>query len=247
MPDRALTDTAHWSAYWASRRPEPIPARWYYADLLRRVVSGRAYSSFLELGGFPGSFAVYARRYLGFDDVALLDAFVDRAHLDGVLHANGLDEGDVDVHEGDMFEFELPQQYDVVLSGGLVEHFSDPRDALGRHHRWVKPGGTIVVTVPNFLGLNGFVQRRFDAENLATHNQGLMLPDVLAGELAAAGNLDSVEGFYYGPFRAWLEPGAPIVARAVLNGVRVAGFALDAVRPRTRLTGRDVVAVGRKA
>jgi SAM-dependent methyltransferase len=247
MPDRALTDTAHWSAYWASRRPQPIPAQWYYADLLRRVVSGRAYSSFLELGGFPGSFAVYARRYLGFDHVALLDAFVDRTHLEGVLHANGLDEGDVDVHEGDMFEVELPQRYDVVLSGGLVEHFSDPRDALRRHHRWVKPGGTIVVTVPNFLGLNGFVQRRFDAGNLATHNQGLMLPDVLAGELAAAGALDSVEGFYYGQFRAWLEPGAPFLARAALNGVRVVGTALDAVRPRTRLTGRDVVAVGRKA
>jgi SAM-dependent methyltransferase len=247
MPDRALTDTAHWSAYWASRRPEPIPEQWYYADLLRRVVAGRKYSSFVELGGFPGSFAVYARRYLGFDNVALLDAFIDRSHLRGMLRVNGLDEGAIDVHEGDMFDVELPHRYDVVLSGGLVEHFSDPGDALACHHRWVKPGGTIVVTVPNFLGLNGLVQRRFDAANLATHNPNLMMPSVLAGELAAAGALESIEGFYYGAFRAWLEPGASFFARAALNGVRLAGITLDACRPRTRLTGRDVVAIGRKA
>lgn len=246
MPDRALTDTAHWTAYWASRRPEPIPEHWYYADLLRRVAAGRGYSSFLELGGFPGSFAVYARRYLGFDDVALLDAFVDRGHLDNVLQVNGLAEDDVEVYEGDMFDFELPRQYDVVLSGGLVEHFSNPRDALVCHHRWVKAGGTIIVTVPNFLGLNGIVQRCFDAGNLATHNQELMLPDVLANALAAAGQLESVEGFYYGRFRAWLEPGASMLARAGLNGVRIAGLVLDSARPCTRLTGRDVVAVGRK-
>ena len=223
-----------------------MPEEWYYADLLRRTVGGRGYSSFLELGGFPGAFAVYARRFLGFTDVALLDAFVDRDHLAAVIRANGLEPSNVEVFEGDMFEVDLPRQYDVVLSGGLVEHFSSPNAALERHHRWVAPGGTIVVTVPNFRGLNGSVQRWFNPENLALHNQQIMLPDVLAGALAAAGDLASAEGFYYGPFRAWLEPGASVVGRTALTGVRVVGVVLDAVRPRTRLTGRDVVAVGHK-
>jgi SAM-dependent methyltransferase len=247
MTDGALTDTAHWSAYWRSRKPERIPKNWYYADLLRRVAAGRGYSSMLELGGFPGSFAVYARRYLGFTDVALLDAFVDEAYLEATLDVNGLAAGDIDVFKGDMFEVELPQRYDVVLSGGLVEHFFDPSEALARHHRWVKPGGTVVVTVPNFRGLNGAVQRRFDPETLATHNLELMFPDTLAGALAAAGELELVEGFYYGPFRAWLEPGASAVARTVLIGVLGVGTVLDRFSPRTRLTGRDVVAIGRVA
>jgi SAM-dependent methyltransferase len=247
MTDGALTDTAHWSAYWKSRAPERIPEDWYYADLLRRVVAGRGYASLLELGGFPGSFAVYARRYLGFTRVGLLDAFVDRPHLDAVLDVNGLMAGDVDVYEGDMFEVELPQRYDVVLSGGLVEHFFDPRKALARHHRWVRPGGTVVVTVPNFRGLNGAVQRRFDAETLATHNLELMHPDTLAEALAAVGDFESVEGFYYGPFRAWLEPGASVLARTVLVGVLGVGSVLDRFVPRSRLTGRDVVAIGRTA
>lgn len=223
-----------------------VPEHWYYADLMRRSVGGRGYSSFLELGGFPGAFAVYARRFLGFTDVALLDAFVDYEHLAGVLRVNGLEESDVEICEGDMFDVELSRRYDVVLSGGLIEHFSDPAEALERHHRWVAPGGTIVVTVPNFRGLNGEVQRRFNPENLALHNQDVMLPDALASALAAAGDLSAVESFYYGPFRAWLEPGATVFARTALNGVRVVGGLLDMVRPRTRLTGRDVVAVGRK-
>lgn len=133
--------------------------------------------------------------------------------------------------------------YDVVLSGDLVEHFRDPAEALERHHRW---GGTIIVTVPNFRGLNGEVQRRFNPENLALHNEGVMLPDALAAALASAGELASVEGFYDGPFRAWLELGVSLGARAALNGVRVLGVLLDVVRPRTRLKGRDVVAVGCK-
>jgi SAM-dependent methyltransferase len=246
VAEHALTDAAHWSEYWRSRRPEEVPERWYYADLLRATVGGRGYSSFLELGGFPGSFAIYARRYLGFADVALLDAFVDRAHLAAALTVNGLEPEDVEVFEGDMFEFELPRTYDVVLSGGLVEHFADPADALERHTRWVSPGGVVIVTVPNFRGLNGEVQRRLNPENLELHNRDVMVPGTLADALAAAGDFASVESFYYGPFRAWLEPGASIFARTVLHGVRVLGFALDALRPRSRLTGRDVVAVGRK-
>jgi SAM-dependent methyltransferase len=198
------------------------------------------------LGGFPGSFAVYARRFLGFRDVALLDAFVDHDYLKGALQVNGLGPADVEVYEGDMFKSDLQRRYDVVLSGGLIEHFTDPAAALERHHRWVSPGGTIVVTVPNFRGLNGEVQRRLNPENLALHNEDVMRPDALAGALASAGELASVEGFYYGPFRAWLEPGASRFARTALNGVRVIGLVLDVVRPRTRLTGRDVVCVGRK-
>lgn len=246
MADDALTDATHWSAYWQDKRPERIEAGWYYADLLRRVTAGHEYRSFLELGGFPGSFAVYAKRYLGFRDVALLDAFVDRDHLAAVLRANDLARPDLEVYEGNMFEVEPPRRYDVVLSGGLVEHFTDPSAALQRHHSWVAPGGTIVVTVPNFRGLNGAVQRRFSPDNLALHNQDIMFPDALADALAASGEFASVEAFYYGPFRTWLEPGAPLTARVAVNGVRVVGLALDAARPRTRLTGRDVVAVGRK-
>ena len=95
MAPEALTDTAHWAAYWRSRKAERVPERWYYADLLRTMVGGRGYSSLLELGGFPGLFGVYARRYLGFTDIALLDTFVDHDHLADVLKENGLRASDI--------------------------------------------------------------------------------------------------------------------------------------------------------
>lgn len=246
MSNGALTDAAHWAAYWETKQPERISADWYYAALLRSVVAGRGYTSLLELGGFPGYFAVYARRYLGFRDVALVDSFVDPRHMQAVLATNGLEAGDVDVHEGDMFDVELPARYDVVLSAGLVEHFSDPTEALARHRRWLAPGGVVVVTVPNFRGLNGIVQRVFDPAGLAQHNRELMSPDALAQALARAASLESVDGFYFGPFRAWVEPGASLAARAAVFGVLAMGTAIDRFLPRTRLTGRDVVAVGRR-
>lgn len=239
-----LTDRAFWEAYWRSRPPTLVPRSWYYAGLLQRTIAGRGYRSFVELGGFPGSFGVYARRYLGFQDVAIVDSYIDRAYLERFLGANGLTADDVDVVEADIFELELPRRYDVVLSGGLIEHFADPTRALERHVAALAPGGTLVVTVPNFRGLNGLLQRGFDRENLAHHNVSLMEPEALAERLRALDSLTEVEGFYYGAFRAWLE-GASSVGRVALFGVQASGYLLDRVRPRTRLTGRDVVGVGR--
>jgi SAM-dependent methyltransferase len=246
VEDTALTDATHWAAYWDTRSPQQVPEDWYYGDLLRRIVDGRGYTSMVELGGFPGLFAIYARRYLGFTDVALVDTFVDRKHLGRTLDANGLKEGDIDVVVGDVFDVELPRSYDVVLSGGLVEHFRDPARVLERHHDFVADGGTVAVTVPNFLGLNGLVQQWFDRETLATHNLALMRPDVLAAAVAAAGPVAESEGFYYGGFRAWLEPGASLPARAALQAVRAGGLVLDQLMPLHRATARDVVALGRK-
>jgi SAM-dependent methyltransferase len=157
-----------------------------------------------------------------------------------------LKEGDIDVVVGDVFDVELPRSYDVVLSGGLVEHFRDPARVLERHHDFVADGGTVAVTVPNFLGLNGLVQQWFDRETLATHNLALMRPDVLAAAVAAAGPVAESEGFYYGGFRAWLEPGASLPARAALQAVRAGGLVLDQLMPLHRATARDVVALGRK-
>ena len=66
-------------------------------------------------------------------------------------------------------------------SVGVIEHFEDPRDMVARHLRLVKPGGTALMTVPNYHDLYGRLQRHFDAPSLEYHNVNIMTCEALAG------------------------------------------------------------------
>jgi 2-polyprenyl-6-hydroxyphenyl methylase/3-demethylubiquinone-9 3-methyltransferase len=63
----------------------------------------------------------------------------------------------------------LEGAYDVVFSGGVVEHFEDPSAVLAVFARLVAPGGFLVTDVPNLTGLNGWYRRVLQPETFATH------------------------------------------------------------------------------
>ncbi|HVM59665.1 MAG TPA: class I SAM-dependent methyltransferase [Verrucomicrobiae bacterium] len=55
------------------------------------------------------------------------------------------------VHVGDLEDMELSYQdyFDYVICGDIVEHLRDPYRAMERIYSWLKPGGSILVCVPN--------------------------------------------------------------------------------------------------
>jgi SAM-dependent methyltransferase len=48
--------------------------------------------------------------------------------------------------DADAFE---PETFDVILSSFTVEHFADPPGAFRNLARWLRPGGTLVITTVN--------------------------------------------------------------------------------------------------
>jgi 2-polyprenyl-3-methyl-5-hydroxy-6-metoxy-1,4-benzoquinol methylase len=124
--------------------------------------------------------------------------------LKEVLNINNLTEKDVEVIEGDLFNHKPQKQYDLVLSCGLIEHFNDTNDIIARHLSFLKPGGTLFITLPNFTGINGWVQRKFDKSNYEKHNINSMNPQLLAAYCKELG-LKNIEAYYYGKFSIWLE------------------------------------------
>jgi len=53
---------------------------------------------------------------------------------------------------GDVETMDLPLEpgsFDVVLLGDVIEHLSDPVDALRRLRRFLRPGGRLVLSTPN--------------------------------------------------------------------------------------------------
>ena len=89
---------------------------------------------------------------------------------------------------GDFFTIPPEPRFDLVYSLGFIEHFEDVDAVVARHFAWVKPGGHLILGVPNFRGVHGFFQNILDPEVLARHNLRIMSPDALQrlGEHAGA-------------------------------------------------------------
>ena len=91
--------------------------------------------------------------------------------------------------------------FDVVLSSFTLEHFADPAGAIANLRRWIRPGGSLVVTTVNrrhpfvaaYLGLPGGLRRRLQPLVKATTADAHQLvgacndPAAIRSTLAAAG------------------------------------------------------------
>lgn len=200
-----LTDRDFWVKYWESKTDLSvvIPENYLFHRQLADIVHENGVKTAIELGGFPGYYAVFLKKYQNLD-VTLLDYFVHAPITQELLAANGLKEDSIKIIETDLFKYTTVEQFDLVLSCGLIEHFNDTADIINRHIAFVKPGGTLFITLPNFKAVNGWFQKQFDKDNYDKHNIHCMDPDLLAKICTDAG-LEVIQSRYFGRFSLWLE------------------------------------------
>jgi 2-polyprenyl-3-methyl-5-hydroxy-6-metoxy-1,4-benzoquinol methylase len=68
--------------------------------------------------------------------------------------------GFADVREGDLLSVDLPENaYDVVAMFHVFEHVHNPHDALEKAKKILKPGGQLIIGVPNFASAGSAVHR----------------------------------------------------------------------------------------
>lgn len=182
--------------------PRPIDlGRWY----ARNYYGGgnRKFSGFVE--NLTRRFAVgRARRIAGLASPAagrirvldigcgrgsLLRAFASIGHeCHGVERGEfpGSTEGGYTLHVGDLREIAFPERhFDVVVLWHVLEHLDDPGGVLREVARIVRPGGAVVVEVPN---LDSFQARWFgrhwfhlDLPRHLVHYTPTTLDEALAG------------------------------------------------------------------
>lgn len=116
------------------------------------------------------------------------------------------------IHAGNFFQLTPDRQFDVVMSLGFIEHFTDVDAVVEAHLRWVKPGGILVLGVPNLRGIYAVAQRVLDQEILDKHNVSIMNLDFFH-HLKRRFRLDPVFMGYIGSF----EPGLPIPKPRIEN------------------------------
>lgn len=115
----------------------------------------------VEVGAGGSSILPYLGREFGFHVVGLDYAAAGCALAEENLLREGIS-GEVlcaDVFDPPASELD---RADVLVSFGVVEHFSDPADCVRACARLLKPGGLMITTVPNMAGLTGRLQRALD-------------------------------------------------------------------------------------
>jgi len=200
-----LTDRQFWTNYWESK-PDlviHIDKKYLFHQQLENIVKTNNVQTAIELGGFPGYYSIFLHKYFEVR-TTLFDYFIHPDILKKVLNKNGLDESDIMVIENDIFQYQPEQKYDLVLSCGLIEHFKDTKDIIERHLEFLKPEGTLFITLPNFKSVNGWVQKTFDRDNYQKHYIECMDTEYLASILKELG-LKSIKSSYFGRFSVWLK------------------------------------------
>lgn len=121
--------------------------------------------------------------------------------------------------------FETTERFDVIVMGFVLEHVDDPFSILTRFGKFLAPGGTLFVAVPNMESMN---RRLGKLAGLLTDLQALSENDVLLGhkryysvkslttELQNAGyEVERTEGIYLKPMTTHqmisLDLGADII------------------------------------
>jgi len=220
-----LTDRAFWESFWESRKGLifKLKPNYVFGDILAKIIAEKGIKSAIELGGFPGYYSIYLKKYQHLK-TSLLDYFIHPGLVNQLLTANDLKPGDIDIIEADLFTYQPGEKFDMVLSFGLIEHFNDTKFIINEHLKFLKPGGTLFITLPNFKSVNGWVQKSFDKENYDKHNINSMDLDLLKDSCKALG-LKDVEAYYHGKFTVWLENKTEqkSLSKAIVKSIWIAG------------------------
>jgi SAM-dependent methyltransferase len=207
----ALTDEAFWTDRFRpglTLPPEGHRPSWYdsVSDLLPREPGATC----IEIGVVPGGtllFLAKERNYrcAGVDFSPVIEE-VARAFSQHDVSADWL--------RTDFLTWDTDWRFDLVYSCGFVEHFKDFRSVIERHWRLVKPGGTLLITVPAMTPAQHILRRIFYtrekfAEVKASHNFSIMSLDALVDSIRVLPACQILMAEYTSDFDIWFRAGDP--------------------------------------
>ena len=214
-----LTDVQFWDNYWANcKLPSIINYEFSFERCLAYQLNKSLHESsgaILEVGCAPGKWLAFAAQELGLKPSGIEYSKAGMEATKKNFSLIGIESGFVEY--GDFFEIKPHKQFDIVMSLGFIEHFSNVDDVVDLHLQWLKPGGTLVLGVPNFRGIYHPIQAILDKTILEKHNLEIMNLCYFTG-LANRFGMRIKFLDYIGSF----EPALPIARSGVRNPLEFA-------------------------
>jgi SAM-dependent methyltransferase len=123
--------------------------------LLKAHLPVRPDWSVIEIGCAPGSNLVDLHRMFGYEPYGIEYTHSGVTATLETFRGHGFNT--TNVIEADFFDQEFHKRFrgsfDVVFSGGFIEHFDPPDEVLNLHVNLLKTGGYLVCVIPNLRGL----------------------------------------------------------------------------------------------
>ena len=166
-----LTDGNYWAEYWKHFVPFEVNNNILFSDILLKFPDEEL--NYLEIGGFPATYSIFLRKFKNYQ-VTLLDIIDDHQTLEAMLLLNKLKMTDLNVIKTDIFSYQTELKYDVVMSAGFIEHFSDTSLIIKKHLDLLREEGIFLITLPNLKGLLGLITWLFDRKSYNMHNIACM-------------------------------------------------------------------------
>lgn len=150
----------------------------------------------IEIGGYPGRYLAYLSAKYGLIPTSL-DFNSDDQRISDAMCAFGISK--YHVIRADFIGYVPDQQYDIVISNGFIEHFNNYEAVLDEHVKYLKPGGTMFLMIPNMRYYSWFYKTLVDRANLLIHNTKCMKKEVFTS-FATRNHLKLARLEYYGGF-----------------------------------------------
>jgi SAM-dependent methyltransferase len=178
-----LTEVRFWENYWANcKLPSEVDGSFSFDRCLGAAIKKNLPAisgEVLEVGCAPGKWLAFMAREFDLkpSGVEYSDAGM-KATLENFRILGLAPDA---IFTGDFFQMKPPRQFDAVMSLGFIEHFSDVDHVVDLHLQWLKPGGVLILGVPNFRGIYSPIQRILDKGILEKHNLDIMNLDYFRG------------------------------------------------------------------
>jgi len=205
-----LTDEFFWDNYWSSiSLPALIDKRVQWQLALTKVfqvlLPKDPSLKLFEAGCAPGRWLIWFNKVMGHQvagcDTSSLGIQITKENLK-------INSTNAELYQADLLSEDLPKSaFDVVLSLGVIEHFSNPDVAVACHLELLKPGGQLILEVPNMAGwLNYKLMKLARMNDLLSHHNLSIMNKKFFNSLAKQFNLEVKFLDYIGGF----DPGMVI-------------------------------------
>ena len=202
-----ITSLGFWENFWTSSEKTSSLINLAYQPPFHRLLerhipksNGRA----IEIGCFPCNFLIYLSKKFGYfpEGIDFMGETNDTCTKNFI--SNRITE--FKLYNADFIKWKTDNRYSLVSSFGFIEHFKNPVEVIEKHLELLESGGTLLIEVPNFRGLRGFIARFTDKENMSKHNLEVMDLQFYK-TIAERYNLDVKYLGYYGLFEySWINP-----------------------------------------
>lgn len=182
MENKNLTEQDFWEKYWENREETAVEIKRTekglsvnaILDVFDKFLPVNENFHVLEIGGAPGQYLIYMHKKFKYNVHSL-----DYSRIGNDQTVKNLKEVNIDVkvYQKDLFADNLADglpKFDIVYSLGFIEHFENLTEVVKRHVDLLKPGGILLLGVPNLRGIYKFFLEQTAPKHLSIHNLNSM-------------------------------------------------------------------------